>query len=64
MRPHASDGSAVIGETLWIRGRQFGRQPTVTLGGKVAAVVSRTGDGGILVRVPVGTPARSRSGWR
>ena len=52
-----SDGAAVIGETLWIRGGNFGRQPTVSLGGKAVAVVSRTGDGGILVRVPVGTPA-------
>jgi hypothetical protein len=57
LRPHAGDGVAVIGETLCIRGRQFGRQPTVSVGGRVAAVVSRTGDGGILVRVPVGTPA-------
>ncbi len=56
VRPHASDGVAVIGETLCIRGRHFGRQPTVSVGGQVAAVVSRTGDGGILVRVPVGTP--------
>ncbi len=56
LRPHGSDGVAVIGETLCIRGRQFGRQPTVSIGGRVAAVVSRTGDGGILVRVPVGTP--------
>ena len=60
LRPHASDGIAVIGETLCIRGRHFGRQPTVTVGGKVAAAVSRTGDGGILVRVPVGTPAGSQ----
>jgi hypothetical protein len=56
LRPHASDGVAVIGEALWIRGSDFGRQPTVQLGGRVATVVSRTGDGGILVRVPVGTP--------
>jgi hypothetical protein len=56
VRPHGSDGVAVIGEALCIRGRQFGRQPTVSIGGRVAAVVSRTGDGGILVRVPVGTP--------
>jgi hypothetical protein len=56
VRPHASDGVAVIGETLCIRGKQFGRQPTVSVGGQVAAAVSRTGDGAILVRVPVGTP--------
>jgi hypothetical protein len=56
VRSHGGDGVAVIGETLCIRGRQFGRQPTVSIGGQVAAAVSRTGDGGILVRVPVGTP--------
>jgi hypothetical protein len=60
VRPHASDGIAVIGETLCIRGRQFGRLPTVAVGGRVAAAVSRTGDGGILVRVPVGTPVGSQ----
>jgi hypothetical protein len=56
VRPRAGDGVAVIGETLCIRGRHFGRQPTVSVGGQVAAVVSRTGDGGILTRVPAGTP--------
>jgi hypothetical protein len=49
-----SDGYAVIGETLWVRGKSFGRQPTVTIGGRPARVWSRTGDGGLLVRVPVG----------
>jgi hypothetical protein len=48
------DGYAVIGETLWIRGRSFGRQPTVSVGGRPATVWSRTGDGGMLVRVPAG----------
>ena len=57
LRMGAADATAVVGETLWVRGSQFGRQPTVTMGGRVAAVVSRTGDGGILIRVPPGTPA-------
>jgi hypothetical protein len=57
LRPHASDGAAVIGEALWIKGSDFGRQPTVSIGGRSTAVVSRTGDGGILVRVPARTPA-------
>ncbi len=56
LRPRPSDGAAVIGEVLWIRGSSFGRQPTVTVGGRSAAVLSRTADGGILVRVPIGTP--------
>jgi hypothetical protein len=52
----ASDGVAVIGETLWIHGTGFGRQPTVIVGGRPAAVLARTRDGGILVRVPPLTP--------
>ncbi len=48
----ASDGIAVIGETLWIHGSAFGRQPAVSVGGRPAAVLARTRDGGILVRVP------------
>ena len=48
----ASDGVAVIGETLWIHGTAFGRQPAVTVGGRPAAVLARTRDGGILTRVP------------
>jgi hypothetical protein len=50
------DGIAVIGETLWIHGTAFGRQPTVSVGGRPAAVLGRTRDGGILVRVPPLTP--------
>jgi hypothetical protein len=57
----ASDGIAVIGETLWIHGRGFGRQPTVLVGGRAALVLGRTHDGGILARVPVGTPAGSQA---
>ncbi len=57
LRVRPTDGVAVIGEVLWIRGGSFGRQPTVLIGGRPAAVLSRTGDGGILVRVPPGTPA-------
>ncbi len=52
-----SDGIAVIGETLWVRGASFGKQPAVVVGGRPAAVLARTGDGGIVVRVPAGTPA-------
>jgi hypothetical protein len=51
------DGTAVIGETLWIHGTAFGRQPTVGVGGRPAAVLGRTRDGGILVRVPPLTPS-------
>ncbi|HEY0713644.1 MAG TPA: IPT/TIG domain-containing protein, partial [Polyangia bacterium] len=51
------DGVATIGEVIHVRGRNFGRQPTVTLGGAAVTVVARTDDGGILARVPPGTPA-------
>jgi hypothetical protein len=54
------DGVAVIGETLWIRGRSFGRQPAVTVGGRPAAVLGRTRDGGIVVRVPPATASGSQ----
>ncbi len=53
------DGMAVIGETLWIRGKSFGRQPTVRVGGRPAIVLGRTRDGGIAVRVPPATPSGS-----
>ncbi|HXU05097.1 MAG TPA: IPT/TIG domain-containing protein [Polyangia bacterium] len=55
-----ADGIAVIGETLWIRGRSFGRQPAVLVGGRPAAVLGRTRDGGIVVRVPPATPSGSQ----
>jgi hypothetical protein len=53
----ASDGVAVIGEALWIRGAGFGRQPTVKVGGRPAPVLARTADGGIVTRVPAGSPS-------
>src|SRR5690349_8569538 len=55
------DGVAVIGETLWIRGRSFGRQPAVLVGGRPAAVLGRTRDGGIVVRVPAATPSGTQA---
>ena len=57
----ASDGVAVIGETLWIRGRGFGRQPAVLVGGRPATVLGRTRDGGIAVRVPAATPSGTQA---
>src|SRR3954449_12299443 len=56
----APDGVAVIGEPFWTRGRSFGRQPAVLVGGRPAAVLSRTRDGGIVVRVPPSTPSGSQ----
>lgn len=47
-----SDGVAVVGELLVIRGKNLGRQPTVAFGSKPMAVLARTADGGIVVRAP------------
>lgn len=50
------DGVATVGEALWVRGVDFGRQPTVTIAGRPAAVLARTVDGGLVARVPPGVP--------
>ncbi len=52
-----TDAKAIIGETLWIQGTNFGREPTVQIGGQDAPVSTRTANGGILLRVPPGTPS-------
>jgi hypothetical protein len=57
LKLEGSDGIATVGETLWVRGSSFGRQPTVYVGGRPATVLGRTRDGGALVRVPIGTPS-------
>ena len=49
-----SDGVATTGELLLIEGSGFGKQPTVKVGGRPAAIEGRTSDGGIVVRVPQG----------
>jgi hypothetical protein len=50
----ASDGSAVIGELMWLSGSGFGKQPTVRIGGNAAEVLAHVSGGGIIVRVPWG----------
>ncbi|MFH0903149.1 MAG: hypothetical protein V2A73_21175 [Pseudomonadota bacterium] len=52
-----SDGVFVIGELLLVEGADFGRQPTVVIGGKPVGVVARTDAGGIIARVPTAIPA-------
>ncbi len=51
------NSEAVIGELLYLEGLQFGRGPSVAIGGLPAMVLARTAGGGILVRVPQGVPA-------
>ncbi len=53
------DGSAVIGELLLVEGSRFGKQPTVTIGGRPAAVLAHVAGGGVVVRVPWGIDAGS-----
>lgn len=51
----ASDGVAVVGELLVIRGQNLGKQPQVNFGAKAMGILARTEDGGIVVRTPTGT---------
>lgn len=48
------DGSAAIGELVLVQGSGFGKQPTVAIGGRAAAVLAHTAGGGVVVRVPWG----------
>ena len=51
------DGAATVGEALWVQGANFGRRPTVSVAGHPGVVLARTADGGLVTRVPPGTPA-------
>ena len=50
------DGVAGPGELIVIEGDNFGRLPTVSIGGRATAIVARTDGGGIVARVPTGVP--------
>ena len=54
------DGIAGPGELLVIEGDNFGRLPTVSIGGRATTVVARTEGGGIVARVPTGVPVGQR----
>ena len=49
-----SEGHAVIGEMVVIRGRGFGKQPRITIAGRAAEVLAHVRGGGVVVRVPWG----------
>ena len=51
-----SDGAATPGELLVIEGDDFGRLPTVSIGGRATTIIARTDGGGIVARVPTGVP--------
>ncbi|MFO0579381.1 MAG: hypothetical protein U1A78_35725 [Polyangia bacterium] len=55
-----SDGMITVGELVLIEGSGFGKQPAVQIAGRPAEVRWRTDGGGIIVQVPLGTPAGSR----
>ena len=50
------DGVAGPGELVIIEGDNFGRLPTVSIGGRATTIVARTEGGGIVARVPTGVP--------
>ena len=56
MQP-ASDGQITVGELVLIEGGGFGKQPTVSLGGRPAEIHWRTDGGGLIVQVPSGVAA-------
>jgi len=51
---HPPDGSATIGELLLVEGSGFGKQPTLAVGGRAAAVLAHVSGGGVVIRVPWG----------
>ena len=59
--PSAGDGTATVGEALWVHGSNFGRRPTVSVGGHPSVVLARTADGGLVTRVPPGVPVGRQS---
>jgi len=54
-----TDGVFVVGELVHVQGSDFGKQPTVNIGGRPAVVMARTGNGGIVTRIPPGVPTGS-----
>jgi hypothetical protein len=49
-----SDGAFTVGEYVLVEGSDFGKQPTVLIGGRAARVLARTSGGGILTQIPTG----------
>lgn len=56
-----SDGQFVIGEMVLIEGSGFGKQPTLTIGGRPAEIRWRTEGGGIVTQVPTGSSVGSET---
>lgn len=54
-----SDGTFVVGEYVLIEGSDFGKLPTVLIGGRPAKALARTSGGGIITQIPAGVLAGS-----
>lgn len=54
LKSAGSDGVAVPGELLVIRGKNLGRLPGVGFGKKAVDILARLEDGGVVIRVPKG----------
>ena len=54
LKSGGSDGVAVPGELLVIRGENLGRLPGVAFGRKAVDILARLEDGGVVIRVPKG----------
>lgn len=54
-----SDGEFVVGELVLIEGDDFGKLPTIMIGGKPAKSLARTKAGGIVTRIPTEVAAGS-----
>lgn len=52
-----SDGKFAIGELVLVEGSGFGKLPAVKVGGAPLDIAARTGNGGIVGRIPAGIPA-------
>ncbi|MCP4444769.1 MAG: hypothetical protein GY811_05415 [Myxococcales bacterium] len=53
----ASDGRFVVGELILVEGDDFGRLPTISIGGRPAKALARTKAGGIVSRIPTEVPS-------
>ncbi|HEU5056146.1 MAG TPA: hypothetical protein VFU21_06465 [Kofleriaceae bacterium] len=49
-----SDGKFAVGELVLIEGSGFGKLPSVKIGGAPLAIEARTGNGGVVGRIPAG----------
>jgi hypothetical protein len=49
-----SDDRFSLGELVLIQGTDFGRLPAIRIGGQAVRILARTGDGGVVCRIPAG----------